>query len=154
MERKYGQRGYQESGRDDRDRSRPPQQAPRKPLTPEEKAQLRGLKHAVQREANEVLRCPDCGRNIPAFGAVGFETACPHCNAPLHTCRACRNFDSAARWECRAPLTERVAEKGKPNTCELYEARLVLDATGKRTGPGSGPSGNDPKSQFENLFKR
>lgn len=151
MDRKYRQRGYQDSGRDDRARG-PAPQAPRKPLTPEEKAQLRGLRHATQREANEVLRCPDCGRNIQAFGAVGFDSTCPHCNAPLHTCRACRHFDSSARWECRAPITERVTDKGKPNSCPSYEARLVLDATGKRTGGSS--SGGDPKSQFENLFKR
>lgn len=149
MERKYGQKGYMESSRGDRER---PKTAPAKPLTPEERAQLRGLRHAVQREANEVVRCPDCGRTIPSFGAIAFDSACPHCNAPLHTCRACRHFDTSQRWECRATIVERVAEKGKPNQCVAFEARLVLDATGKRTNGSTG--GGDPKSQFENLFKR
>lgn len=148
MDRKYRQRGYMESGRDDRDRKPPP---PRKPLTPEEKAQMRSLRHATQREAEEVVRCPDCGRNIQAFGAITPESTCPHCNAPLHTCRACRHFDTSSRWECRASVTERVSEKGKSNRCPLFEARLVLDATGKRSG---GPASNDPKAQFDNLFKR
>jgi hypothetical protein len=98
------------------------------------------------------MRCPNCGRNVIGFGTVGFETLCPHCAAPLHACRACRHFDTSARWECRAAILAQVPEKSKANTCTFFEARLVLDATGKRTGT-SGAS-NDPKSQFESLFKR
>ena len=149
MDRKYKQKGYMDSGHSERERPKAP---PSKPLTPEERAQMRGLRHAVQREANEVVRCPDCGRNIPSFGAIVFDSTCPHCNAPLHTCRACRHFDTSQRWECRSTILGRVAEKGKPNTCGSFEPRLVLDATGKRTNGSSG--GDDPKSQFESLFKR
>ncbi len=151
MERKYGHKGYQESSRDDRERERKPRpQAAH--LTPEERAQQRSLRHAVQREANEVLRCPNCGRNVPALGTVTFDTRCPHCAAPLHACRACLHFDSSARWECRAPITVHVPEKSKANNCPSFAARLVLDTTGKRTG--SSGSSNDPKSQFDSLFKR
>ncbi len=151
MDRKYRQQGYQDGSGDDRDRRPPP---PRRPLTPEEKAQLRSLRHATEREANEVLRCPDCGRNIQQFGAVTTESACPHCSAPLHTCRACRHFDSGARWECRAAIEERVSDKGKANACSLYEARIVLDATGKRQSSAGGLRSNDPKAAFESLFKK
>lgn len=152
MAMKYRQRGYRESEREDRDRDRPPKEKRQGPRTPEDRAQARGVRHAVARESAEVVRCPDCGRNIQALGAIGPDTSCPHCNAALHSCRACRHFDSSARWECRAPIQERVTEKGKANRCPSYEARLVLDATGKRSGTRSG--GSDPKSQFENLFKR
>ncbi len=152
MDRKYGHKGYQESSRDDRDRDRKSRPAV-SPLTPEERAQQRSLRHAVSREANEVLRCPKCGKNVPASGAIAPETNCPHCNAPLHACRACQHFDTSARWECRAPITAPVTDKSKANTCPSYAARLVLDATGRRTGPTGGAS-SDPKSQFENLFKR
>ena len=152
MDRKYGHKGYQDSSRDDRDRGRDRKQAPVTPLTPEERAQQRSLRHAVQREANEVLRCPNCGKNVPASGAVSAETRCPHCGSSLHACRACRHFDSSARWECRAEITAPETDKSKANDCSLFSARLVLDATGKRTGPAG--AGNDPKSQFESLFKR
>ncbi len=148
MSQKYRQRGYKEGEWQDRGPRKPP---PQKPLTPEEKAQQRSLKHALNREANEVVRCPDCGRNIQAIGAIGPESSCPHCNAPLHCCRACRHFDTAARFECRAGVTERVPDKGKANACALYAARLVLDATGRRTGT---PQSSDPKSAFDSLFKR
>ena len=149
MERKYGHKGYQDSSREDRDRQRTP---PQKPLSPEERAQQRSLRHAVQREAQEVMRCPNCGRDIVASGAVGMDSKCPHCAAPLHACRACRHFDTGARWACRAEIAAPVSEKSKANACTHFEARLVLDATGKRTAT-TGTS-NDPKSQFENLFRR
>lgn len=148
MTMKYRQRGYRDSERVDERRHKPP---PSKPLTPEEKAQQRALRHAVAREANEVVRCHNCGRNIHNVGAITPDTLCPHCNAPLHCCRACLHFDTSVRWECRAAIPERVPDKGKTNTCALFEPRLVLDATGKRTGA---PASNDPKSLFENLFKR
>lgn len=149
MSRKYRQRGYQESDRDDRDR-RPKPTTRKKPLTPEEKAQRRGLRHATTREANEVVRCPDCGTNVQALGTITTDTTCPKCNTNLHCCRACRQFDSGAKWECRAEISERVADKLKANTCVLYEPRLVLDATGKRA---DARSANDPKSRFDSLFK-
>jgi len=150
MDRKYGHKGYQDSSRDDRDRDRA--RKPVTPLTPEERAQQRSLRHAVQREANEVLRCPNCGKNVPASGAVSYETRCPHCGSSLHACRACQHFDSSARWECRAEIAAPVTDKSKANSCPSFAARLVLDASGKRTGPSG--AGSDPKSQFDSLFKR
>jgi hypothetical protein len=148
LTQKYRQHGYKDGEYAERGTRKP---APQPSLTPEERAQQRSLKHALNREANEVVRCPDCGRNIPSFGAIGFDTSCPHCNAPLHSCRACKHFDTAARFECRVNLEARVPEKGKANACGLYEARLVLDATGRRTG--TAVSG-DPKSAFDSLFKK
>lgn len=147
MAMKYRQRGYKDS---DREADRAPRPKPQQ-LTPEERAQQRSLRHAVQREAAEVVRCHNCGRSVSAFGAIGPETSCPNCNVSLHCCRACRQFDTSARWECRATIPEHVADKGKANSCALFEARIVLDATGKRT---SAPASNDPKALFDSLFKR
>lgn len=153
MSRKYRHSGYMDTDqRDDRggtERRKPPPRT--KPLTPEDRAHLKGVRHATQREVNEVVRCPTCGANVQAVGAIIEETHCPQCSQALHCCRACRQFDSAARWECRAEIEERVADKMKLNACNLYSARLVLDATGKRV---NAPSPNDPKSRFDNLFKR
>lgn len=147
MTMKYRQRGYRDSDRNDERRPEPPPQ-----LTPEERVQQRSLRHAVSREANEVVRCHNCGRNVQAFGSITEATECPSCAAPLHCCRACRHFDTASRWECRAEIPERMPDKGKANPCAFFEARLVLDATGKRTV--AAVASNDPKSAFENLFKR
>ena len=152
MSRKYRQQGYQDSGGrdDDRQRERPP----RKELTREERIQKKSLRHAIDREANEVVRCHNCGRNTDGVGAIGVETRCSHCAAPLHCCRTCRHFDSSARYQCRVTIEKPVGNKIEANTCGQYSARAVLDVTGRRSPKGRNGGGNDPRSQFENLFKR
>ena len=152
MSRKYRQSGYMDSDRESRrERSKSPPKK-RKPLTPEDRAQMRGTKRATDPNAREVVRCPTCGTNVQAFGVIGPGTNCPKCGKPLHCCRACRQFDPGARWECHAEITERVADKLAVNSCAMYEPRLVLDSTGKRVSTARG--GNDPKSRFEDLFRR
>lgn len=150
MNRKYRHQGYRDSEREERPRDKPP---PRKELTKEERIQRRSMRHAIDREANEVVRCPNCGRNAQGLGAIAADTTCPNCNAPMHCCRTCRQFDSAARWQCRAEIEAAVENKTKANDCAEYSPRLVLDVTGRRTGSGSGSGGN-ARSQFEDLFKR
>lgn len=158
MDRKYRQQGYQDSNRDD-DRARSDRPAPRREMSPEERIQKKSLRHAIDREANEVVRCHNCGRNRDNAGAIAFDTRCNHCAAALHCCRTCRNFDSGARFQCRVPIEAAVGDKNRANSCDKYAARLVLDVTGRRSSGGSnggtrGGAGGDPRSQFENLFKR
>ena len=149
MSRKYRHNGYQDSDRDDdRRRGKAP---PRQSLTEEERIQRRSMRHAIDREAKEVVRCHNCGRNVQNLGSITKTTACPHCRALLHCCRTCVHFDSAARWQCKVDIPAAIGDKNEANECGKYEARLVLDVTGRRTtGPGSG----DPRSQFDSLFKR
>ena len=161
MTMKYRHRGYRDTEREEqRDRSRPPAaprtQADRAPISVGERAQQRSLRHAVGRDAQQVIRCPSCGRNAPGAATVAIEAACPHCGASLHSCRSCRSFDPAVRWECRRAdeVPARVTDKGAANGCPLHEPRLVLDSTGKRSAPPARGGANDPKSQFESLFKR
>lgn len=151
MSRKYRQQGYMDSDRDDaRSRPAPP---PANNLTPEERIQRRSLRHAMEREAREVVRCHGCGRSVQSFDApIDHTTVCPSCNAPLHCCRGCSHFDTGRRWQCRAEISQPVADKSKANDCPSYAPRLVLDSTGRRS---DAPRGNgDPREQFENLFKR
>jgi hypothetical protein len=152
MDRKYRQSGYMDHGRDDdRPRSRTQQ---RKPLTREERIQKKSLRHAIDREAREVLRCHVCGRSIFDFGSMGQTASCPHCDAALHCCRTCKSFDSSARWQCRATIEQAVADKNKANDCSSYAPRLVLDSTGRRSvKPAGNGRGGDARSQFEDLFK-
>jgi hypothetical protein len=150
MPRKYRQQGYQDSDTREREsRSGPP---PKPGLTREERIQRRSLRHAIDREAKEVIRCHVCGRSIQDFDVIRSDTDCPFCHSPLHCCRTCRHFDSAARWQCRAQITTSVGDKSKANDCVQYSPRLVLDSTGRRSSAPSGAGG--PREQFENLFKR
>jgi hypothetical protein len=158
MTQKYRHHGYRDTEREDRGRDtttrRPPQD--RSAQSEGERAQQRSLRHALERDAREVIRCPGCGRNVPAVGAVATDNRCTHCGASLHCCRTCKSFDTAVSWECRKAdrIPARIPDKAAPNTCPHYEPGLILDSTGKRTTPGPRGAGNDPKSQFDNLFKR
>jgi hypothetical protein len=157
---KYRHRGYRDSDYKD-ERSRPTSApAPKRDIPDEQRFQIRSMRHAMDREAHEVLRCHSCGRSVADVSTITAQSTCPHCPAALHCCRNCRQFDSAARWQCKAPITAQVADKIGANECDKFEPRLVLDATGRRNvrsvaseGAGSG-AGSDPRSQFENLFKR
>lgn len=150
MTRKYRQQGYQDSARsDERSRDRPP---PSSDLSTEERIQRKSLRHAIDREANEVIRCQACGRGASGLETIHTDTNCPFCNSPLHCCRSCRNIDSGARWQCRAEITVAVSDKSKANDCARYAPRLVLDSTGRRNNTSRGAGG--PREQFENLFKR
>jgi len=152
MSRKYRQPGYQESDREpQRDAHRPPAA---QNLTTEERIQRRSLRHATAREATEVVRCHECGGHIPGLEAIARDTACPSCRAPLHCCRACRHFDTGARWQCRAAIPAPIAHKTQPNDCAEYAPRLVLDATGRRSESPHNPGAGGPRAQFDNLFKR
>lgn len=148
MNRKYRQPGYQDSDRDRQDRPRP---QVRPALTSEERIQRKSMRHAIDREANEVVRCHNCGRNAENLGAIGFESRCPHCAAPMRCCRTCRHFDTGARWQCRTEIEKPVEAKSDANRCPQYSPRLVLDVTGRRT---SRHRTNDPRAAFDSLFKR
>ena len=82
MSPKYRQPGYQDSDRGEKSHpERRPQQS--RELTSEERIQRRSLRHATEREANAVIRCHHCGRNVQNFGTIEQLTRCPHCNAPV-----------------------------------------------------------------------
>jgi hypothetical protein len=150
MSRKYRQQGYMDSDRNDRE-SRP-RQPPNRNLTTEERIQRRSMRHAIDRDAREVIRCHVCGRSTQEFDIIRSDTECPHCQAPLHCCRTCLHFDSAALRQCRAEITEAVGDKSRANHCAEYAPRLVLDSTGRRSNTPRGAGG--AREQFENLFKR
>jgi hypothetical protein len=152
MSRKYSHQGYQDTGSQERNNHRGP--APKSNLTKEERIQRRSLRHAMDREANEVIRCHVCGRGTQDFDVIRSDTNCPSCQAPLHCCRTCSHFDSAARWQCRAEIAEAVGDKTKANRCAQYVPRLVLDSTGRRSTMTSRGGGGGAREQFENLFKR
>jgi acetyl-CoA carboxylase beta subunit len=150
MSRKYRQQGYQDGDRkNDAPRDRPP---PRNNLTTEERIQRKSMRHAIDREANEVIRCHACGRTAQHLDVIKPDTICPSCSTALHCCRVCRHFDSGARWQCKAEISAAVGDKIKANDCTLYAPRLVLDSTGRRSNVARGAGG--PREQFENLFKR
>ena len=138
---KYRHRGYRDSEHKNERRT------PSKPRSPAE----RQLRHIMDRSANLVLRCHQCSAVAGSGEGITRDATCSKCDAALHVCRNCSHFDTGAQWECRAEITEQVQDKLAANSCDLFEANTVLDATGRRSG-GATPS--NARAAFDNLFKK
>lgn len=136
MDRKYKQRGYQDDERDNRPRAAVPQ-----------KSDVRSPKMPPFRE---ITRCNLCGTPVNIeVGGIALDAECPKCHTDLHTCKNCLSFDPGARFQCRKPITERVAKKDVRNTCELFEPRKVIE----RETTTATVDTKDPRAAFDKLFK-
>lgn len=159
MSRKYKQQGYQDSDRRD-DRGGSDRRPPRVELSAEERLHRKGMRHAIDREAREVVRCHTCGRSNPHTEVIEPDTTCLFCEAAIHCCRLCTHFDSSAPKQCREEIEEAIGDKTKANQCEKYVARMVLDSTGRRSeksspgGSGGSRGSGGPRDAFDSLFKR
>ncbi len=140
MDRKYRQRGYQDSDRDERSSSSQGRRPP-----PEN---LGGPRPLSMPGRHMVMRCAGCGTLLP----TGIDTSgrCPRCNYELHSCKQCANFDPASRFECSKPIPELIARKDARNQCTFYEPRMTVER--ETTSTASRPL--DARSAFENLFKK
>ncbi len=123
-DQKYRQRGYMDG---DRGREQPTQK--RKP-----------------QELREKVRCAACAATLEP--RITVDSRCAKCGAALHSCRQCTFFDPGAHFECRKKITARIANKQAQNTCELFEARKIVERETSSSGPVSG------RQAFENLFKK
>ena len=136
MDRKYKQRGYQDEERDNRPRPAIPQ-----------KSDVRSPKMPPFRE---ITRCNLCGTPVNIeVGGIALDADCPKCHTDLHTCKNCLSFDPGARFQCRKPITERVAKKDVRNTCEVFEPRKVIE----RETTTATVDTKDPRAAFDKLFK-
>ena len=138
-DRKYRQRGYMDS---DREPQRPKPQS--KPQSKHE--QREGPRSPRMMAYGETLKCSACGAKAPPN--INLDSSCPKCNGDLHTCRQCRYFDPGARFECSKSITARIVNKTARNTCELFEARVVVE---RETSSGA-PT--DARQAFANLIKK
>ncbi|HEX7184174.1 MAG TPA: hypothetical protein VF756_20265 [Thermoanaerobaculia bacterium] len=141
-ERRYRQRGYQDSGPRE-ERSRGPQ-APR-----EKKEGPRGRGLGAPTET--VFRCAKCGEKKLIAEPIEFDTTCAKCGADLHTCSNCVSFDTSARWECRRfeEIPARVIKKSTRNECPLFTPKEAQEY-GKESDKASP---GDARSAFDALFK-
>jgi hypothetical protein len=136
MDRKYKQRGYQSD--DGEQKPRP---------SPQQRSDVRGPKMPAFRE---VTRCNLCGTQIRIeVNGINVGDQCPQCGSDLHTCKNCVSFDPGARFQCRKPVTERIAKKDIRNECEVFEPRKTIE----RETSSAAPEAKDPRSAFDKLFK-
>lgn len=152
MERKYRQRGYMDSDKPQKKKERPTESRPRQeqfgPRTPR-------MVGTVTR-----ARCPNCGTPLlPGFDPNG---QCPHCHADLHCCKQCLHFDTAARFECTQPITERIPKKDGKNDCSFYAFRMTVEKDTSPSAPVTSTSApaaattrpSAARKAFDDLFKK
>lgn len=163
-DRKYRQRGYQDSGtpsgsgeRREDTRSRAPR--PKLPLD------VTGPRLPRLVESVAASRCFNCSSTLPEN--TDFTGLCPKCGADLHCCKQCAYFEPSSRNQCRKPIPERIAVKDKANECELFSPRVTVARDLRPPVAGAlsfrnGHSGNEPapksasdaRAAFDSLFKK
>jgi hypothetical protein len=136
-DRKYRQRGYQDSGRE-------PQQKIEKPVRKE----TFGPRAIQMPGTRTVSRCAQCGTVLQAFTEPVGQ--CPKCAFELHSCKQCSFFDPSSRFECTQPISERMPRKDARNDCSYYAIRVTME---KETSTSAGRV-DDARKAFENLFKK
>lgn len=158
-DRKYRQRGYQDSPREHRP-SQGGQGAPPAPKPPADRIETRldkAERKALEGRApsvpgfHEVMRCSRCGNVFTE--AIGIDSRCRRCGADLRTCAQCESFDAGKRFECTQTIPVRIAPKDARNTCELFSPRVTIEReTHSKAQPqAAAPSG--ARKAFDDLFK-
>lgn len=136
-DRKYRQRGYQDSGPE-----------PQKTADRPKRQETFGPRAIQMPGTRSVSRCSQCGTVLQAITEPVAQ--CPKCGFELHSCKQCMYFDPSSRFECNQPIAERISRKDVRNDCQSYAIRVTME---KETSTGAARV-NDARKAFENLFKK
>jgi predicted RNA-binding Zn-ribbon protein involved in translation (DUF1610 family) len=143
-DRKYRQRGYQDSGQENRQK-RGASETPARPV----KKDTFGPRAIQMPGTRTVSRCSQCGTLLESLGKPVGQ--CPKCGFELHSCKQCSYFDTSSRFECTQPIPERIPRKDQRNDCAFYSIRVMVE---KETSTPKALRPNDARQAFENLFKK
>ena len=98
------------------------------------------------------LVCWRCGSSLAALSLpLRRLDVCKACNAELHVCKLCVEYDVSYAKHCREPTAEEVRKKDEANFCDFF--RPTQAAIPARAKGQSGPL-DEARSAFENLFKK
>jgi hypothetical protein len=137
-DRKYRQRGYQDSGPE------PQRSSAEKP----KKQETFGPRAIQMPGTRSVSRCSQCGTVLQSLSEPLGQ--CPKCRFELHSCKQCTFFDPSSRFECGQAIPERILRKDIRNECQFYSIRVTME---KETSTKAAQV-NDARTAFENLFKK
>jgi hypothetical protein len=162
-DRKYRQRGYQDSGRDSSSSGGPQREDRPRPQGPRPPLDVTGPRLPRMVQSVTAARCFNCSTTLPPD--IDFRGNCPKCGVALHCCKQCAHFDSSTRFQCLKPIPVRVVVKDQANQCELFKPRVTVARDGAPNGSAV-PGGmatpnipeprnpNDARAAFDNLFKK
>ena len=92
--------------------------------------------------------CHACHTALKLIGIPTRGDVCPNCDADVHCCLNCHNYDPAAHNRCREPHAEWVPDREKANFCDLFLPNKLT------AGRGAADLGDEARRSFENLFKK
>ena len=152
-DRKYRQRGYQDTDRDGQGR-RPddrPRTGPRPPID------VTGPRLPRLVQTVVASRCYNCATTLP--NGTDFKGTCPKCNVALHCCKQCAHFEPSTRFQCLKPIPARLAAKDQANECTWFGPRVTVarDTTSQGSQIAASPAprnSSDARAAFDNLFKK
>ena len=155
-DRKYRQRGYQDSG----GQRKGPQTGPKAPIpnppadrieTRLDKAERKALEGRAPSVPgyHDVMRCSRCGHVFTE--AILSLSQCKRCGADLRSCAQCESFDTGKLFECMQTIPARVSPKDARNACELFSPRVTVERDTHSQAQGDAP--NSAKKAFDDLFK-
>jgi hypothetical protein len=154
-ERRYKQRGYQDSGREYSGNGGPPRpQGPRPPLD------VTGPRLPRMVQAVTAARCYNCSTMLAA--GSDFPSVCPKCGTALHCCKQCAHFEPSTRFQCLKPIPVRIAAKDQANQCELFKPRVTVarDSVAPPAPVAGAPNVQEPRNAsdaraaFDSLFRK
>ncbi len=147
-DRKYGHKGYQDSGVDKKqNRGGGGDMPPRK-----ERLEGAPRGRSAGGFGPEAFKCARCGALQRSLGEVETGATCQECDADLHTCTNCKNFDTSTRWECREEeLPARVSPKDVRNECHYFAPKIVRDLNADKA---RAQTPDDARAAFDALFKK
>ncbi len=160
-DRRYRQRGYQDTDRDSNgsrgdNRLRPP--GPKLPLD------ITGPRLPRMVQSVTASRCYSCSTTL--MPDSDFRATCPKCAAALHCCKQCAHFEPSTRFQCLKPIPVRIPVKDAANECELFKPRVTVAREGTGNGGASASNGasmprmqeprtpTDARAAFDSLFKK
>ena len=137
-DRKYRQRGYQDTGEQ---KQKPSADRPARKDT-------FGPRPVHMTGTHQVSRCASCGTLLTMLSEPLGK--CPKCAFELHSRKQCTYFDPSKRFECMQPVPERIAKKDARNECKFYSISVRLE---KQTSTGVASTPDAARRAFDNLFK-
>ena len=160
-DRKYRQRGYNDSDRPPengtfRRDERPRPQGPRPPID------ITGPRLPRMVQAVTASRCYNCSTMLGE--GTDFKGHCPKCGTALHCCKQCSYFEPSTRFQCLKPIPVRIPAKDTKNECTLFSPRVTVARDGSGMAASAPPpvvpldpaprNASDARSAFDRLFKK
>ncbi len=70
------------------------------------------------------LSCWHCNASLAALSLpLRRLDVCKACNAELHVCRMCVEYDTSYAKHCKEPIAEEVRDKTRANFCDFFKPK-------------------------------